>query len=401
MDGSKNGGNTSAAAASSFGRNNGGGRAPLTGHNLRPDPRKTVRYSDAGKSVESKIGEKTRKVTSDAKVQTNSSSGLAVLEGEFEVPYTLDTGADRSVISQGVLKRLRKANVFVRTKLSDPITLVLGDNSEVQVNELILLNVEFKTKRSQLMLKDIEFRVIPGDADEILIGKSEIKRLQLPSMEAMLDDVAVKLEHDKAAAGRAKKLPGKDADISKEPVNAPAVEDPTKKDAKLKLSLPAGELQCRDGEIAKLVSLPLKPTEVRQEKKTEIGISKEQREEWIRKHKERVIRIQRQEASPPGIEEQYPQEKGANLLPKIKGEVDEALGENEAEVEDASTASWNLAVHLATGGAGEMKEQRENARMIREKHEMKARREMNNLGAVHGGYASQRRKTDAVNHCPR
>ena len=57
-DVSRNGGNAAAASSSSFGRNNGGGRAPLTGHNLRTDPRKTVRYSDAGKSVESKIGEK-------------------------------------------------------------------------------------------------------------------------------------------------------------------------------------------------------------------------------------------------------------------------------------------------------------------------------------------------------
>ena len=65
---------------------------------------------------------------------------------------------------------------------------MLGDNSEVKVKELVQLNVSFKTRRSQLKLNNIEFRVIPGDADEILIGRSEIERLKIPSLESLLDD---------------------------------------------------------------------------------------------------------------------------------------------------------------------------------------------------------------------
>ena len=56
------------------------------------------------------------------------------------------------------------------------------------------------------------------------------------------------------------------------------------------------------------------------------------------------------------------------MTQKIIGKVDESPRENESDGEDASKASWNRAVHLATGGAGGMKEQRENARVIREKH---------------------------------
>ena len=83
---------------------------------------------------------------------------------------------------------------------------MLGDNSEVKVKELVQLNVSFKTRRSQLKLNNIEFRVIPGDADEILIGRSEIERLKIPSLESLLDDAAVKLENGEAAEGRTEKL---------------------------------------------------------------------------------------------------------------------------------------------------------------------------------------------------
>ena len=66
-DFSRNVGNAAAATSSNINRNNEAGRAPRTSHNLRIDPRKTVRYSDGGKSVDTKIGEKTRKVANKKK----------------------------------------------------------------------------------------------------------------------------------------------------------------------------------------------------------------------------------------------------------------------------------------------------------------------------------------------
>ena len=59
------------------------------------------------------------------------------------------------------------------------------------MNELVLLDMEFETLNSKVKLRDIEFRVIPGNAEEILVGKSEMKRLNIPSLESMLDEVAL------------------------------------------------------------------------------------------------------------------------------------------------------------------------------------------------------------------
>ena len=82
---------------------------------------------------------------------------MATLENAVHTPYTLDSGADRSVISEGLLKRLRDGNVFVRTKLGEENTLVLGDNSEIKVNELVLLDVEFETLNSKVKLRTLNF----------------------------------------------------------------------------------------------------------------------------------------------------------------------------------------------------------------------------------------------------
>ena len=58
----------------------------------------------------------------------------------------------------------------------------------------MLLNVEFETLSARIKLRDIEVRVIPGGAEEIVIGKSEMRRLRIPSLESTLDKVA--LGHD-------------------------------------------------------------------------------------------------------------------------------------------------------------------------------------------------------------
>ena len=83
--------------------------------------------------------------------------------------------------------------------MCDPITLVLGDKSIVKVKELVLLlNIFFETRRSNMQLGEIEFRVIPGEAEELLIGKSEIQRLRIPTQESLMDEVAMELESKKS-----------------------------------------------------------------------------------------------------------------------------------------------------------------------------------------------------------
>ena len=159
---------------------------------MRQNPRATVRFDASSDSTEKKTAEKARRIVKDEEnPKYESYSGMATLENAIQTPYTLDSGADRSVISEGLVKRLRDENVFVRTKLGEEITLVLGDESEVKVNELVLLDVEFETLNSKVKLRDIEFRVIPGKAEEILVGKSEMKRLNIPTLESMLDKVAL------------------------------------------------------------------------------------------------------------------------------------------------------------------------------------------------------------------
>jgi hypothetical protein len=280
--------------------------------------------------------------------------------------------------------------------------LVLGDNSEVKVNELVQLNVRFMTKRSQVTLKDIEFRVIPGDAAEILIGKSEIQRLGLPSIESLLDDVAVRLEEEKATEGYTEKVPGIKSETLEEKVVNPVVREATNN----------GEVREKEGsfdltEFA--TSRDDKTLGVKDLRQPKTDISEERRAELMKKHKERVIELRRQETLPLYVEkEQEVQMVKHKLATSDKGqkadikdtqmvsiqgprrleddssmklEVPGAAEElqHDSVLDGMDTSTSDRAVTLASGGANGVQEpsvppadqptageQRESARVIRE-----------------------------------
>ena len=64
-----------------------------------------------------------------------------------------------------------------------PIEVELGDDSIKYVRQLLSFDTELATPAGSILLRKVEFRVLPGESGELLTGKAELDRLELPSLE--------------------------------------------------------------------------------------------------------------------------------------------------------------------------------------------------------------------------
>ena len=111
---------------------------------------------------------------------------MATLEGALDVPYQLDSGADHSVIYQWMVDILHERAYIGITKLEEPFQVVLGDGSQQTVTHVAEFHVTLQTEAGAVTLPRVKFRILPGGCDEILIGRSELKQLKAPTLEASL-----------------------------------------------------------------------------------------------------------------------------------------------------------------------------------------------------------------------
>ena len=61
------------------------------------------------------------------------------------------------------------------------------------------MDTELETPAGSIILKRVEFRILAGASKEILIGRSELARLELPSFEDSLEAAVVKAKLGKQA----------------------------------------------------------------------------------------------------------------------------------------------------------------------------------------------------------
>jgi hypothetical protein len=191
-----------------FGSSNissGDDRSKRHGYNLRTNPKKSEKSVSFQKSAirnsNSANGGKVKKVdhTPITSVPTGC-SGMATLEGTFDVPYQLDSGADHSVIYTWMVDILHKRAFIGIKNLESPLLVVLGDGSEKMVTQVAVLAVKLQTEAGAAFLPGVQFRILPGDCEEILIGRSELQKLNVPTLEASLAAV-VKEERDQEDGG--------------------------------------------------------------------------------------------------------------------------------------------------------------------------------------------------------
>jgi hypothetical protein len=179
-------------------------RSTKTKYSLRENPKKTEksvpfedrgsRKSFSGNGKVKKVGQPATATSPDTKIvgqQTTGSStegysGMATVEGALTVPYQLDSGADHSIIYQWMVNTLHERAFIGIETLKDPIQVVLGDGSQQTVTQVAEFHVILQTEAGAVTIPRVKFRILPGGCEEILIGRSELDQLKVPTLEASL-----------------------------------------------------------------------------------------------------------------------------------------------------------------------------------------------------------------------
>ena len=186
-------------------------RSTKTPYGLRNNPRKTeksVKFEDRGSRTSTsgngkvkKVGQPTKTRSTDTKIggqrttkssekpefsSTEGCSGMATVEGALTVPYQLDSGADHSIIYQWMVNTLHERAYIGIETLKEPIQVVLGDGSQQTVTQVAEFHVTLQTEAGAITIPRVKFRILPGGCEEILIGRSELKQLEIPTLEASL-----------------------------------------------------------------------------------------------------------------------------------------------------------------------------------------------------------------------
>jgi transposase InsO family protein len=103
------------------------------------------------------------------------------------VPYILDSGADRTCVTTAVKSDMLKQDPDIMVeRLDKPVLLERAGGEILKVTEVIKMNVKLGTKEGPAFLRDVKCWVLPGDVKELLVGKTEFKRLGIKGPAAEL-----------------------------------------------------------------------------------------------------------------------------------------------------------------------------------------------------------------------
>jgi hypothetical protein len=115
----------------------------------------------------------------------------AILAGvEQSIRYRLDSGADFSTISEGMLQQIMKKTFIMTRACTKPELCELGDGTVLQIQRVALMDVALLTRHGSVVLRQVELHVLPGRTEELLIGRPELERLKLPNLESALEAMA-------------------------------------------------------------------------------------------------------------------------------------------------------------------------------------------------------------------
>ena len=115
----------------------------------------------------------------------------------FEAPYCLDSGADRSFISQQCLEQLLAQTSAKARNCGTQQQYVFRDGTTRETRQVLTVDIELCTPQGPLAaLHAVDLFALPGMAGELLVGQSELNRLNLPDLDAALAALAVKRNDD-------------------------------------------------------------------------------------------------------------------------------------------------------------------------------------------------------------
>ncbi|KAG2880683.1 hypothetical protein PC116_g24094 [Phytophthora cactorum] len=103
---------------------------------------------------------------------------MATLNGVLEVPYLLETGADRSMLPSDVLHGLEAAAPPVTVhQLARPVTVILADGRTTNCVEEALLDLQLTTAAGIVNIHRVPCLVMSSEDDELLDGSDTLSSL--------------------------------------------------------------------------------------------------------------------------------------------------------------------------------------------------------------------------------
>ncbi|KAE8891500.1 hypothetical protein PF005_g23260 [Phytophthora fragariae] len=120
-----------------------------------------------------------RASASRSKAARYKRSAMSVcINGLLTVPYVPDTGADRSIIPEGVMTSLRAVQPTLSPiLLCTPVEAGMADGRRLRCDQELLLDLELMTMAGQVSLRSVPCLVLRGNGDELLLGRDVLKGL--------------------------------------------------------------------------------------------------------------------------------------------------------------------------------------------------------------------------------
>ncbi|GMF63031.1 unnamed protein product [Phytophthora fragariaefolia] len=120
-----------------------------------------------------------RASASRSKAARYKRSAMSVcINGLLTVPYVPDTGADRSIIPEGVVTSFRAVQPTLSPiLLSTPVEAEMADGRRLRCDQELLLDLALVTMAGQVSLRSVSCLVRRGDGDELLLGRDVLKGL--------------------------------------------------------------------------------------------------------------------------------------------------------------------------------------------------------------------------------
>ncbi|GMF53672.1 unnamed protein product [Phytophthora fragariaefolia] len=107
-----------------------------------------------------------------------SPAGSVRINGLVVVPYIPDTGADKSIIPQGIVDSLLAVlPTLTPTPLSTRVNVEMADGRRMLCEHEVLLNIELVTIAGPVSIRSVPCLILAGEGEEFLLGRDALKEL--------------------------------------------------------------------------------------------------------------------------------------------------------------------------------------------------------------------------------
>ncbi|KAG2802376.1 hypothetical protein PC111_g19136 [Phytophthora cactorum] len=172
-------------------------KAQIGGHWLKDCLTATVAQQAEAREKFQEAKEKRSSAIRSKAAKYATPSGSVRINGLIEVAYIPDTGADKSIILQGVVESLHDVHPLLSsTLLSTNMEVVMAVRRRLMCEQEVLLNLELMTIAGPVSIRSVPCLVLSGGGDEVVLGRDVFKGLGI-DVEEQLAQLAGPLSLDR------------------------------------------------------------------------------------------------------------------------------------------------------------------------------------------------------------